>query len=141
MKRVRAVAASIAACLLVGACGQAEEPARAPIQAPAGSPSGAPTQAPAGSPSRVPTGAPSLTAAPATPIPTGAPAAPITISGTVQAGVEANCLLLKGYLLVGGRDEGVRAGAKVTVTGRARSDLLTTCQQGTPLQVETVRPG
>jgi hypothetical protein len=65
----------------------------------------------------------------------------VTVTGTVEAGVEANCLLLKGYLLVGGANGAVRAGAKVTVTGRPRPELLTTCQQGTPLQVESVRPG
>jgi hypothetical protein len=68
-------------------------------------------------------------------------AATVTVSGTVEAGVEPNCLLLKGYLLFGGQDEGVRAGAKVTVTGRTMPGVATTCQQGTPLRVETVRPG
>jgi hypothetical protein len=64
-----------------------------------------------------------------------------TLTGTVVAGVEANCLLLNQYLLVGGDRSKLRAGAKVTVTGRARPDLMTTCQQGTPFQVEAVQPG
>ncbi len=80
--------------------------------------------------------------APPPPGQTKAPsAATVTISGTVEPGVEPNCLLLKGYLLFGGRDEGLRAGAKVTVTGRTMPGVATTCQQGTPLRVETVRPG
>ena len=35
-----------------------------------------------------------------------------------QAGVEPNCLLLDGYLLVGGPRDVLNAGARVTVTGR-----------------------
>lgn len=53
--------------------------------------------------------------------------------------MEAGCLLLRGYLLIGGRDQGLRAGATVTVTGRTETDLLSTCQQGTPLRVDSVR--
>ena len=33
------------------------------------------------------------------------------------------------------------AGALVTVTGRVEPDLMTTCQQGTPLIVESARRG
>jgi hypothetical protein len=59
----------------------------------------------------------------------------MTLTGTVTAGVEHNCLLLGGYLLIGADPAVVRAGAQVTVTGRVVPDLVTTCQQGTPFVV------
>ncbi len=63
-----------------------------------------------------------------------------TLTGTVTAGVEHQCLLLDGYLLVGGDRTLIRAGAHLTVTGRVVPDLVTTCQQGTPLVVTSARP-
>jgi hypothetical protein len=75
--------------------------------------------------------------------PSGAPGskpARLTLTGTVQAGVEADCLLLQGYLLVGGPRDLLRGGDRVTVTGRVQPDLMTTCQQGTPFVVETAEP-
>ncbi|GAB3143553.1 hypothetical protein GCM10027290_20040 [Micromonospora sonneratiae] len=63
----------------------------------------------------------------------------VTVSGTITAGVEAGCLLLDRYLLVGGPGEVLRAGARVTVTGRVQPDLMTTCQQGTPFVVESAK--
>jgi hypothetical protein len=63
-----------------------------------------------------------------------------TLTGVVEAGVEPNCLLLDGYLLVGGPKDVIRAGARVTVTGKVEAGLLTTCQQGTPFLVATARP-
>jgi hypothetical protein len=64
----------------------------------------------------------------------------VTVSGTVEAGVEAGCLLLKGYLLLGGPRDVLAAGRSVSVTGRVVTGTLTTCQQGTPLHVDSVRP-
>jgi hypothetical protein len=125
MKHVRVAVVALAATLALAACGEAgNEP---------GSPSA----------SASPTASPSPP--PLDPVPT-MPAKPsrataLTLSGTVMPGVEPNCLLLDKYLLVGGDRAVLKAGAKVTVTGRADPDLLTTCQQGTPFQVETVRPG
>ncbi|GID29798.1 hypothetical protein Abr02nite_47810 [Paractinoplanes brasiliensis] len=63
-----------------------------------------------------------------------------TLTGTVSAGVEHQCLLLDGYLLVGGDRSVIRAGARLTVTGEVVPDLITNCQQGTPLMVISVRP-
>ncbi|WP_374272827.1 hypothetical protein [Actinoplanes sp. M2I2] len=63
-----------------------------------------------------------------------------TLTGTVTAGVEPGCLLLDGYLLVGGDRTVVRAGLRITVTGRVVPDLVTTCQQGTPLVVTSAQP-
>jgi hypothetical protein len=58
----------------------------------------------------------------------------------VRPGVEPGCLLLQGYLLLGGPRELLRDGAQVKVTGRVQPDLVTTCQQGTPFVVEAAEP-
>ena len=63
-----------------------------------------------------------------------------TLTGTITAGAEHQCLLLDGYLLVGGDRAVIRAGVRVTVTGRVVPDLVTTCQQGVPLVVISSRP-
>lgn len=68
----------------------------------------------------------------------------ITLRGVVQAGVEANCLLLAAedgnqYLLLDGDSQVLRQGAEVEVTGVPRSDVSTTCQQGIPLTVLDAR--
>jgi hypothetical protein len=67
--------------------------------------------------------------------PVGRRSGPSTLSGTVTAGVEANCLLIDGFLLIGGDRTVIRAGARLTVTGRVDRDVVTTCQQGTPFVV------
>jgi hypothetical protein len=95
----------------------------------------APESLPAPTPPGKATGGPALPGATA-----GKTSGPMTLTGTVTAGVEPNCLLLDGYLLVGGPREHLRSGARVTVTGRVQADLMTTCQQGTPLVVETAQP-
>jgi hypothetical protein len=80
--------------------------------------------------------------------PTTAPPAagdsPITATGTVVAGVEPGCTVLhtdqgQNYLLVGGDRGKLREGARVQVRGRLLRDLLSTCQQGLPLQVASVK--
>jgi hypothetical protein len=70
-----------------------------------------------------------------------------TITGTVTAGVEPNCVLLSGngtdYLLIFAdpalRDQ-VKTGEEATVVGQAEEGQLTTCQQGTPFRVTAVQP-
>jgi len=67
----------------------------------------------------------------------------ITATGTVVAGVEPGCTVLhtdqgQNYLLVGGDPGKLREGARVQVRGRLLRDLLSTCQQGLPLQVASV---
>jgi hypothetical protein len=77
------------------------------------------------------------------PVPTTEPAPPageLTVTGTVSEGVEPGCLLLGGYLLVGGDRDQLRPGARVAVTGRVDRGLLSTCQQGVPLVVASVEP-
>lgn len=71
----------------------------------------------------------------------------ITVTGVVSPGVESGCRILSplsgtggpGYLLLGG-DAGTPYGEPVRVTGELRPDLLTTCQQGTPLLVSSMTP-
>jgi hypothetical protein len=111
--------------------------------------SGESAGAPAPAPSSI---APGTTELPAADLPgAGEPvpgaAGAKTISGTVTAGVEPGCLLLTDggaeHLLIFD-DPAMRAdaavGAKVTVSGRAQPDQMTTCQQGTPFIVTAVRP-
>jgi multidrug efflux pump subunit AcrA (membrane-fusion protein) len=72
------------------------------------------------------------------------PAGEVTVTGTVAAGVEGNCLLLQAqggpYLLVGGDRAKLRPGALVAVTGRVDRALLSICQQGVPLVVASIEP-
>jgi len=68
---------------------------------------------------------------------------PVTVVGTVAAGVEPGCLLLKAepggsFLLVGGERAELRPGRRVAVTGRVDRSLLSTCQQGEPLVVASI---
>ncbi|NBE81401.1 hypothetical protein [Micromonospora rubida] len=64
-----------------------------------------------------------------------------TLTGTVEAGVEPGCRLLGGHQLVGGPADVLTPGTKVTVTGQAKPDMMTTCQQGIPFVVESARRG
>lgn len=68
-----------------------------------------------------------------------------TLTGTVTAGVEPNCLLLKdgtGDHLLITDDTTLRAslqpGAEVTVVGKSEPGLMTTCMQGKPFVVSSV---
>ena len=70
----------------------------------------------------------------------------VTLTGTLQEGVEGNCVLLKTpdrlYQLIGGdrsKLDGSKS-SKVTVTGRVAVGMMTTCQQGTPFQVTDIHP-
>ncbi|NLU79350.1 hypothetical protein HCA58_13355 [Micromonospora sp. HNM0581] len=67
--------------------------------------------------------------------------AEITLTGRVESGIEPGCLLLDGYLLLGGDRDVLTSGETVTVTGRADPTLMTTCQQGTPFVVASARRG
>lgn len=99
---------------------------------------------------------------PASDVPTSSPAPPSTepsggnptaggaetITGTVTAGVEPNCLLLqdaKGSHLLVFDDTSLRAGAKVgarvTLTGKSAPTMMSTCQQGIPFIVTSVKAG
>ncbi|AGZ39836.1 hypothetical protein AFR_07735 [Actinoplanes friuliensis DSM 7358] len=97
-------------------------------------PAGAPAPASAVPSSAVPTEEPSA----GKPTETGSK----TLSGTITAGVEPNCLLLDDHLLIfddAALKSVAKDGASVTVTGRAAQGMMTTCQQGTPFVVSSIR--
>lgn len=134
------------AVLLTGCGGTAGGPdAGAATSAPAAAsaepaePSGAPVP-----PSTEPTGTEPTGSA----VPPAPGAGSRTLTGTVVAGVEPGCLLLQGagfsHLLVFGpgvqRSAAVE-GARLTVVGEVKPDLMTTCQQGAPIVVSEIRPG
>jgi len=104
------------------------------------------TEAPPDPSASVPPADPGKPTKPA--LPGGPDAGTQTITGTVVAGVEPGCLVLDAggtsYLLVFSGDRArvaaPKAGAKVTVVGTPSPDMVTTCQQGTPLVVSEVRP-
>jgi hypothetical protein len=118
-KLLRALAGLLLAGLLVAACAEPDGG-----DAGAGAGQGATT-------------APTTSPPPTEPSP---PAGEVTVTGTVSEGVEPNCLLLDGYLLVGGDRSKLRPGARVAVTGRVDRGLLSTCQQGLPLEVASIEP-
>ena len=113
-----------------------------------GEPTNQPSNRPSNQPSNQPSGAPS-------PLPTEiedlpVPSAPgkgrlTTLRGTVSPGVERGCLLLttdRGvFQLLGPARAHLRPGMTVEVDGAPDDQLLTTCQQGTPFLVTTVRAG
>jgi hypothetical protein len=68
------------------------------------------------------------------------------ISGTVSAGVEPHCLILRdaaGLHSLYFDDESLKplapAGARVTLVGHSEPGMMTTCQQGKPFIVTEVR--
>jgi hypothetical protein len=95
------------------------------------------------------------------PVPTAKPSGPAgkpsaggpaaggrTITGTVTAGVEPNCLLLtdgSGSHLLLFDDPAMRAdaavGSKVTIVGSSQPDMMSTCQPGVPFVVVSVEKG
>ena len=101
-------------------------------------------------------GAPTSSPAPSRPQPTTTPSTRdmptdlvrVTVTGTVRRGVEPGCLLLdadqgRQWLLVGGRGADRRLlapGARVQVVGTRSPGTVSTCQQGMPLEVISMRP-
>ncbi|MEV4655378.1 hypothetical protein [Micromonospora sp. NPDC049301] len=143
MRRFRLVVSALVVCAALSACGETDGPAT-PTPSGSSPATGQPTP-PAATP---PTGAPATPTAPgSTPRPPKSPGGPtvpppvgaIELTGTIIRGVEPNCVLLDGYLLIGGPRDVLTAGATVTVTGRVEPDMMTTCQQGTPFVVEGAR--
>jgi hypothetical protein len=66
----------------------------------------------------------------------------LTISGTVEEGVERGCLLLQGYLLIvndPAHQNVLVSSPRVEVTGYVDESVLSYCQQGTPLVVTSIR--
>jgi hypothetical protein len=97
---------------------------------------------------------PSATAPAPSPVDPSVPAQPapssssVVLSGVISPGVEAGCIILqsdgKQYLLLF-RDPALKSQAKpdatVTVEGVADPTRMTTCQQGTPFIVSSIKPG
>lgn len=76
--------------------------------------------------------------------PATATSTPVEVTGRVTAGVESGCRLLvpdsgsrssTPYLLLGGDRSTLTTNAHVKVSGVVRSDVISYCMQGTPLQV------
>jgi hypothetical protein len=67
------------------------------------------------------------------------PAGEMTLTGRVEAGVEAGCMIMQAsgqtYLLLGGNREVVQPGAWITVRGKPNPNLMTTCMQGMPFEI------
>lgn len=109
-----------------------------------------PTAASSG-PSSVPSSVPgSLTASPLAPDGSGAtgPArGEQSLTGRIEDGVESGCTVLvdeAGTVLANLLDfdpAGVDISGVVTVSGTFNPDLMTTCQQGRPFEVSSVRAG
>ncbi|MEU5786553.1 hypothetical protein ABZ754_02335 [Micromonospora purpureochromogenes] len=148
MKTPRMVLAALVACAALSACGGQDGDDRTGTPSPSegspvtSAPSSGPTQP--GDPGGVPPTAVPPTGLPPTKRPPVGPSVPpgpgaTTVTGTVEAGVEPNCLLLAGYQLIGGPRDVLTAGARVTVTGQPKPDMMTTCQQGTPFVVDSAR--
>ena len=85
---------------------------------------------------------------PSSSTPSGSPSsvpdkADITLSGQVEAGVEANCLILRSggkvYQLMDGDRNVIKAGNNVTVRGHVATGVMSYCMQGEPFQVTEAR--
>lgn len=135
--RTRSLLLVAAATLIaLAGCAQAGSRVGAPVES-GSAPSS--TGSSSGSPSASLPGGPSVP--PSKGVPSGQS---ITVTGTVQAGVEHGCLVLRTdtvqYLLLDGDPAVVKDGAKLTVTGVVRKDVMSYCMQGVPLEVERAVP-
>jgi hypothetical protein len=72
------------------------------------------------------------------------PGTPKTLRGAASDGVEAGCIVFQAddgnvYQLLGGDRELILSSARLEVSVLIQPDLMTTCQQGIPAQVLSVR--
>ncbi|TDC24892.1 hypothetical protein E1211_31355 [Micromonospora sp. 15K316] len=142
MRTLRLAAVALVAVAALSACG-GQDGTGTPTTTPTSTGASAVTDQPP-TPSTAPTGPTSPSTPPRGTTKPGGPTLPppvgaTELTGTVVAGVEPNCLLLDGYLLIGGPRDVLAVGAEVTVTGRVQPGMMTTCQQGTPFVVEAAR--
>jgi hypothetical protein len=96
-------------------------------------------------PATAPTTPPTAPTAPTSTAPGSPGRSRVTVTGTLHDGVEPGCVLLRteqgtDYLLVGGDRGRLMTGRRVQVTGVLSQDLMSICQQGTPLLVNSVKP-
>ncbi|RQX18085.1 hypothetical protein DDE19_09280 [Micromonospora ureilytica] len=139
MRTLRLAVPALALCVALSACGSQGGGGGTPTPTPTGAQpvTSQPTPDPSTSPETI---APTTPSGVKSPKP-GGPSTPpgvgaTTLSGTLQGGVEPNCVLLDGYLLLGGPRDVLTPGARVEVTGRVEPGMMSTCQQGTPFVVE-----
>jgi hypothetical protein len=133
------------AMTLLVACGGQDEPSVESTDTGAASTSPETSTTDSASPSsETPTPMPEPTPRPTTPPLDEETVSPkpgsVTLVGVPHAGVEANCWLLDDYLLLGGDRELIASGERLEITGRPMQDVATTCQQGTPFEIETIAP-
>lgn len=125
-------------CLLSACAGDAS-----PGSGDAGAPRPATPGPATADPSAPPTAAPSSSAAPPEDLVVPPSGRGSVLTGSVEAGVEPGCLLLRAsgdlHQLVGAV-QGLAPGQRVTVQGRSDPTVTTTCQQGTPFVVTSSRP-
>jgi hypothetical protein len=125
------IAAALAGGLFTAGCAQSADPENNVTSSPSGDGS-----LPSFQPLPVPTSLPSTTAG--TP---GASKDEVVVTGTVEmVGVEGGCKALRDngnklYELKGGDASVLAVGARVTVRGKIRTDLMTICQIGPVLEV------
>jgi hypothetical protein len=67
----------------------------------------------------------------------------LTLTGQVETGVEAHCLILRSnggtYQLMGGDKNVVKAGNNVVVTGHVVKGVMSYCMQGQPFEITQSR--
>lgn len=87
----------------------------------------------------------SSAAASASPGPVAPSGTSTKLTGTLEAGVEPNCIVLRGdgadhvlFFADAQVKKQAKIGDKVTVVGDARPAQMTTCQQGTPFLVSAM---
>jgi hypothetical protein len=68
----------------------------------------------------------------------------VHVTGTVRQGVEPGCLILdtgrERFVLLSKDNSKLTEGSKVEVTGVRSSGQISYCQQGIPLEVQSVKP-
>jgi hypothetical protein len=136
--RYRSLIVAVVAGFALTACGAGDDTA-APgpaVSSLSSSPPLSTSPEPPPSPSSTATSRPGKSTPPA--------AGQLTVTGTVEAGVEPGCTLLstgdKVYLLVGGDRAVIERSRRLTVVGTPQPDLMSTCQQGVPFRVSEARP-
>ncbi|MEU7826837.1 DUF5818 domain-containing protein [Catellatospora sp. NPDC049133] len=124
--------------LLLTACAPSEEPEVGSSMTPQPSASAVPPSTPGGKPK------PSMSG-PVVP-PPAKDGRPITVRGLVErVELEGGCTVLRAdngttYQLMGGDPNVVKPGATVRISGRLRADIMTICQMGPVLEVDSAQP-
>ncbi len=119
----------VASALLLGACASPDDQQGAASGGAATSTTAAPTTGGSTSPS---------------PSPEPRDQIKVVATGTVQRGVEPGCLILdtgkERFVLLSKDKSKLTAGSKVEVTGVRSAGQISYCQQGNPLEVQSVKP-